>query len=141
MHPLRVLIVEDDPMIALDVEMTLLEAGCEVCGVAASETAAIDLADRTAPNLAVVDIKLSPGDGRSVATHLTRKFGTAVLFASASCDDLHALAVTGAVAYLPKPYKAALIPIALEAVRDIGDGLDPGPLPKGMVAIIPTRQR
>ena len=38
---LRVLIVEDDPFIAMDLEGVLSEAGCDVCGVATSEAEAL----------------------------------------------------------------------------------------------------
>ena len=62
-----VLIVEDDILIALDVEQSLLEAGFDVCGVATFEAEALELAERLRPDMAVVDISLGPGDGRVVA--------------------------------------------------------------------------
>ncbi|HLZ84680.1 MAG TPA: hypothetical protein VKQ54_14030, partial [Caulobacteraceae bacterium] len=70
MTPFRVLIVEDDPFIATDLEGALSAAGCEVCGVAASEGVALEMARATRPAFAVVDVHLSPGDGRVVAREL-----------------------------------------------------------------------
>ena len=58
-----VLIVEDDAFIATDVEHALIAAGYDVCGVAATEVEALQLAEQRAPELAVVDVKLAPGDG------------------------------------------------------------------------------
>ena len=69
----RVLIVEDDMLIALDVEHALREAGYDVCGVATSEAEALELAERLRPEMAVVDISLGPGDGRVVAKTLCRR--------------------------------------------------------------------
>jgi DNA-binding response OmpR family regulator len=131
----RVLIVEDDPLIALDVEQTLLAAGFDVCGVAASEADALALAERFRPELAIVDISLSPGDGRAVAKALCGAFATAVLFASGQCDEVESLLGTGAVACLPKPYDADLVPAALDVVRRMAQGERAGPLPDHMFAL------
>jgi DNA-binding response OmpR family regulator len=106
MYSPRVLIVEDEALVALDVEGALSEAGWEVCGVSGSESEALKLAEATRPPFAVVDVRLSPGGGRIVARELSRRFGTAVLLATAHCDDKADLARTGAVACLPKPYRA-----------------------------------
>ncbi len=77
-----ILIVEDDFLVALDVERQLTWAGYEVCGVAPSEAEALALAEKCRPDLAVVDISLDPGDGRNVARALSQKYGTAILFAT-----------------------------------------------------------
>jgi DNA-binding response OmpR family regulator len=127
-----VLIVEDEPFTALDMEQALEVAGWAVCGVAASEARALDLARQTRPEFAVVDIRLSPGDGRVVAGELTRCYGTSVLIASANCDDYADLARTGAMACLPKPYNPADIPAALVAMESMRCGRPPGAVPDHM---------
>jgi len=104
----RVLIVEDDCIIALDVEQELTAAGFEVRGGAASQAEALELAAELRPKLAVVDINLSPGDGRIVARILHDRFETAVLFATSECSEIKRLNGTGASACLPKPYSACL---------------------------------
>ncbi len=128
-----VLIVEDELLIALDVEQALLHAGYAVCGVASSETEALALADSLRPDLAVVDINLSPGDGRSVARALHEKYKTAVLFATSQCDDLTRR--MGALACLPKPYLADDVPAALKAVLDLSNGRPPEIYPDHMFAL------
>ena len=60
----RVLIVEDDPFIAMDLEGVLSEAGCDVCGVAASEAEALLMGEATRPSFAGVDVRLSRGETR-----------------------------------------------------------------------------
>ena len=130
----RVLIVEDDALIALDVREALLAAGYEVCGMATSEDEAIDEARRTHPDFAVVDVNLAPGDGRSVARALS-EVHTAVLFATGQCDDVRRLNGAGAIACLPKPYNAADVPRALRAVANLVEGRPPGPTPDAMFAL------
>ncbi len=131
----RVLIVEDDPLIALDVEDALTDAGYEVCGVADSQAQALWLADETHPDFAVVDIALSPGDGRVVARELFRLHHTEVLFATGQCNDVKHLTGSGALACLPKPYDATEVPEALQAIAKMRRGQPTGRLPDHMVAL------
>ena len=134
MAQFRVLIVEDDLLIAADVEETLHESGCDVCGVAASQEDALIIAESARPEFAVVDVELSPGDGRIVARELTVRYGTAVLFATGNSVDPTELARYGAGGCLPKPYDSRDVLPALAAVRDIRAGRSPGHLPGGMIA-------
>jgi two-component system, response regulator PdtaR len=135
MNSNQVLIVEDDCIIALDVEGELLAAGYEVCGIATSEAEALAMAGRTPPAFAVVDVSLSPGDGRRVAKELARRYGTITLFATGECADILALTGTGALGCLPKPYRAEDVPHALGAVDRLGHGKAPGRLPDKMFVV------
>lgn len=127
-----VLIVEDDLLVAMDIEDVLTRAGYTVCGVAASQAEALALAERTPPDFAVVDISLSPGDGRVVARELWRRHRTNVLFASGQCEEVRGLEHSGAIACLPKPYQAEIVPKALRAVAEIRAGHPPQRLPDNM---------
>ena len=131
----RVLIVEDDPLIALDVEQALIAAGYDVAGVASSEAEGLALAEALRPDLAVVDISLSPGDGRVVARTLWSEFKVAVLFATGQCDEVESMRGTGAIACLPKPYTSDLVPAALKAVVRLRSGDRDTPLPDHMIAL------
>jgi len=131
----RVLIVEDDILIALDVEQSLLEAGFDVCGVASSEAEALELAERLRPDMAVVDITLGPGDGRVVARTLSGAYATKVLFATGQCDEVEGLKGTGAIACLPKPYAAHLVPPALAAIERLAAGDTSEALPDHVVSL------
>ncbi|MDB5480557.1 MAG: response regulator receiver [Caulobacteraceae bacterium] len=135
MDPFRVLIVEDDAVISTDLEGVLEAAGCEVCGVAASERAALRMAEATHPPFAVVDVRLSPGDGRVVARELCDRYDTVVLLATAHIDHPEDLAATGAFGCLPKPYEMEDVFAALEVVRDLHDGRPVRRLPDHMVAL------
>jgi DNA-binding response OmpR family regulator len=131
----RVLIVEDDLLIALDVEQALRDAGFDVCGVASSEVEALELAERLRPEMAVVDISLGPGDGRVVAKTLCGAYAAKVLFATGQCDKVNGLKGTGAIACLPKTYQAHLVPPALVAVERLAAGDASEPLPDHMISL------
>jgi len=60
---LRVLVCEDDPVLALELETCIAECGAVTCGSAPSHDEAHRLAALTLPDLAIVDLHL--GDGRS----------------------------------------------------------------------------
>lgn len=135
MKTTRVLIVEDDSLIALDVELVLAAAGYDVCGVASSEAQALGLAAELRPDMAVVDISLSPGDGRVVAKTLCGAYATKVLFATGQCDEVAGLQGTGAVACLPKPYDAGILPSALQAINRLAAGQTEEALPDHMFAL------
>ena len=65
MNRLRVLVVEDDAMIAMLLAETLAELGHTVCAVASTEFEAVAAAHRDRPDLMIVDAGLSEGDGVS----------------------------------------------------------------------------
>jgi DNA-binding response OmpR family regulator len=131
----RVLIVEDDPFIAMHLEGVLSEAGCDICGVAGSESEALRMGEETRPSFAVVDVRLSPGDGRVVARTLHRDYDTAVLMATADSLEVDNLAATGALGCLPKPYSVDDVPAALKAIWELQQGRAVTRLPNQMFAL------
>jgi len=71
--PLRVLIVEDEPLLALDVEMMVADAGHTVIGEAASIHDIENMAPELAPDLAFVDMQLAEGSNGLDASALIRR--------------------------------------------------------------------
>ena len=55
----KVLIAEDDLMIADMIEEVLLDAGYEVCGIARTVAEAVALGHRHRPDLAIIDMRLA----------------------------------------------------------------------------------
>jgi len=82
----RVLIVEDDLMIADLIEDSVLAGGYEVCGIARTVAEAVDLGKRHQPDLAVIDVRLAQGVGTEIAGLLgsADKFG--ILYATGNVD-------------------------------------------------------
>jgi DNA-binding response OmpR family regulator len=76
---LRVLIVEDESLIALDIEAALLADGHQVVGIATNEREALELANEA--DLAFVDVKLTDGlSGPLIGKKLEKGFGVAVIY-------------------------------------------------------------
>ena len=106
----RVLIVEDEVLIALLIQDTLARAGAEVVGTASSAEEALGLAAASPPAFAFVDIKLKGGvDGIELARRLHERFGTEVVFLSGSKDpETRARAMAaGPRAFVGKPFRPA----------------------------------
>lgn len=68
--PLRVLIVEDNALLAAVTSRLLQELGCETLGPAPSVAAALELAGSTPPDIALIDVALPDGSGVEVAEQL-----------------------------------------------------------------------
>jgi DNA-binding NarL/FixJ family response regulator len=85
-RPIRILIVEDDYFVALELEHRLLAAGYEIVGIAATAEEALEKARSGSPDLAVMDIRLAgPRDGIEAATELVG-LGIPSIFATAHAD-------------------------------------------------------
>ena len=75
MRALRVLIIEDEALIALLFEEVLIEIGHKVCASERTQAGAIAVAARCQPDLIISDVNLHGGDGiQAVATILTSGF-------------------------------------------------------------------
>ena len=82
MKPLRILIVEDDAMIALLLDDVLREMGHEVCASEGDEAEAIEAAQRCNPDLMIVDENLGKGSGMAVVDAVLGSGAVAHLFVS-----------------------------------------------------------
>ena len=97
----RVLIVEDEILVALDLEDALVEAGYEIVGIAADRTEALSLAHEA--DVALIDLNLRDGPtGISIGMDLSDRFGVRVLFLTANPSSV-STGVAGAVGCLGKP--------------------------------------
>ena len=102
MNMLRVLVVEDDAMIAMLLAETLADLGHEVCAIAATEANAVAAAARDRPDLMIVDAGLSEGNGiTAVETILLMGFVPHVF---ATGDPLRVLALRPDAVVLQKPF-------------------------------------
>jgi DNA-binding response OmpR family regulator len=129
--PLKVIIVEDEALIALLVEDALLAAGYTPCGVASTEIEALRLLEVERPGFAVVDINLGTGGSGLVIGQELGARGVAVLYASGHCLELEAqMSRTGARACLRKPYSPDDMGPALDALALIHAGKLPRRLPE-----------
>ena len=105
---LRVVVVEDEALIRMDVVATLEEAGFEIVGEGADGEEAISLAKEHEPDLVVMDIKMPKLDGISAAEKIAElKIPVVLLTAFSQTELVSRAAEAGAMAYVTKPFKPA----------------------------------
>lgn len=120
-RPLRVMIVEDEAIIAMSIEWTLQELGAEVVGVAMSAAEAVSLATLHRPDCVTMDINIKGDrDGVSAAIELYEVLGIRVIFISAYGNDetKARAAAANPFAWLEKPVRAVSLKAALGVVLD-----------------------
>lgn len=120
----NVLIVEDEFLVALELEDILTDAGHTVVGIVPDQ-AAIHRLDKT-PEVALVDINLRDGpSGPTIARQLAERFGTIIVYVTANPGQIGQPAAT-ALGVVQKPFSqhAILAAIAL-AVNGKADALPP----------------
>ena len=84
----RALIVEDEIMIALDLEETMLALGFDSCGLAPSDRRARALAMSDQPDVVLMDVCLDGGrEGIETARWLREVCGASVVFVTANSDE------------------------------------------------------
>jgi two-component system, response regulator PdtaR len=130
-----VLIVEDDSMIADCLEEVLLDAGYEVCGIAATVAEGVRLGESHRPDLAVIDLRLADGEfGTDVAAALCPHGGVGVLYVTGNPDHNRMSQAEG-VGCLTKPYSPALLVAALRYVTARMTKIASPPVPVGLTLL------
>lgn len=110
----RLLIIEDDPLVAFDNERTLKHSGYDVVATVDSGEAAVGIIAAEQLDALVLDLALAGHmSGREVA-RLARDRGIAVLLVTGQCP---ADASDIALACLAKPHSASALVAALRAVE------------------------
>lgn len=106
MEKIRILIVEDEGLIARDIENMVNNAGYEVCGVASSGEESIEMANRTQPDLILMDIILrGKMDGVEAAEKIRERHNIPVIYLTAHTDEntLQRAKLTEPLGYTLKP--------------------------------------
>ncbi len=105
----RILIVEDEQLVAMDVEMQLSSFGYEIAGMADSGAETLRLVDETRPDLILMDINLRGSmNGVAIAAQLRRSgIATPILFVTAygSGEALRRAETVSFHGYITKPYR------------------------------------
>jgi CheY-like chemotaxis protein len=101
---LRVLVVEDESVIALSLKVQLEAIGCEVVGTARDADGAVELARSSCPDVVLMDLGLPGKSGIEATRAITAEMATQVILVTAYSDERvdRALAA-GACSVLTKP--------------------------------------
>jgi diguanylate cyclase (GGDEF)-like protein/PAS domain S-box-containing protein len=106
MEKTRILVVEDEGLIARDIENMVRNAGYEVCGVVSSGEEAVEEADKTEPDLILMDIILQGSmDGVEAAEKIRGRLNIPVIYLTAHTDEntLERAKLTEPLGYTLKP--------------------------------------
>ncbi|QTA92463.1 ATP-binding response regulator [Desulfonema magnum] len=104
----RILIVEDEYVIAENMQAKLEKEGYVVCGVAPSGKRAIQKAKTEKPDLVLMDIMLKgPMDGIEAANQIRKRFNIPIIYLTAFSDKemLDRAKITEPFGYLLKPFE------------------------------------
>ncbi len=104
----RLVVVEDEGVLALDLERSLSAAGYDVRGVASDAESALELVAQERPDLVLMDIRLQGSrDGIELAAELRARFDVRVVYLTANGDPrtIARAEHTEPTGYLLKPFK------------------------------------
>jgi len=104
-HPARLLVADDEHLVASGVAVNLRELGYEVIGPAADGDEAIELCRAHHPDMALLDIRMPKKDGLAAADVIFRRMGIPVMIFSAYSDPEYVTSGNrvGVFGYLLKP--------------------------------------
>jgi CheY-like chemotaxis protein len=123
-HVMRILIVEDESIIALNTEADLETAGHTVVGLAMTADEAVTLADRCQPDLVLMDIRLAKGNGVQAAQIIHSRWAIPSLFATSHVEH-SADTCRAALGCLRKPYDRRSLLRSIQIVEQLMNGLEP----------------
>lgn len=101
----HVLIIEDEPLVAMLIEDTLVDAGADTIEIAVTQQEAIDAAHARRPDFITSDVALIEGRGPAAVAAILRACGDIpVLFITATPEECEPCAPPGDV--LTKPFSS-----------------------------------
>ena len=122
MQEIRVLIVEDDPMVAhINKKFTEAVPGFAVAGIAGNGNEALLLLEKDKPDLIILDVYMPDIDGISVLSLLRKKeIPVDVIMVTAAGDTATVARIMrqGIIDYIVKPFKFERYRAALESYRE-----------------------
>lgn len=125
----RILIVEDEALVALQIEDVLVGAGFDVVGISDTMAGTLALVARDKPHLALCDIRLGAESGVDIAAMLKER-GVPSLFVSGNCATTEGTGV--GLGCLHKPFDKIRLLSAIAVARALLAGKKPPPLPANM---------
>jgi PAS domain S-box-containing protein len=108
MAQVRILVVEDESVVAKDIQWSLRSLGYNICGWASSGEEALEKVGSLKPDLVLMDIVLKGGiDGVEAAEHIRTNFDIPVVYLTAYADEhtLQRAKVTEPFGYILKPFE------------------------------------
>jgi CheY-like chemotaxis protein/DNA-directed RNA polymerase specialized sigma24 family protein len=113
----RILIIEDEPIIALDIATTVQQSGHTVVGIAATHRDAVALAEREGPELILADIQLADeSSGLEAVQEILRERYVPVVFITAFPERLLTGTRPEPTFLITKPFDAETLRVSISQV-------------------------
>ncbi|WP_420470922.1 response regulator [Brevundimonas sp. FT23042] len=125
----RILIIEDEALVAMELRFVLEDLGHDVIGTAADARSALNLVRENEVDLALVDIHLSDGaTGVELGRILAQEMGVTVLFMTAN-PGMVRNGVAGTIGVLSKPAEERAVQKAVDYAlrRRVGEPVEAAP--------------
>lgn len=130
-HKVKILIVEDEAIIAEDLRFSLVELGYEVVGVADGYNRAMEMIESHSPDFAILDIIIDgPRDGIALAADIREKYAFPFVFLTshADKDTVRRAKLVKPNGYLIKPFEQEDLYATIEiALSNFATGTDAEP--------------
>jgi two-component system, sensor histidine kinase and response regulator len=113
----RIVVVEDEPVIALDIQRRLTRLGYKVVAIAENAKTALEHVAQLQPDLILMDIRLrGESSGIEAAAQIQEQFHLPVIFLTAHTDEitLEQAKATRPFGYVIKPFETHDLSIAIE---------------------------
>jgi len=117
MPPAKIMVVEDEIVVAMELQTRLIALGYRVTGIVASGEDAVDLAEKTIPDLVLMDVKLAGEiDGIDAARDIRERHNIPVVYVTAHADHdtLQRAKLTYPLGYIVKPFSDSDLRASIE---------------------------
>jgi PAS domain S-box-containing protein/putative nucleotidyltransferase with HDIG domain len=117
MDKIRILIVEDESLVARDIENMVTSQGYEVCGVASTSEDALALTAESRPEIILMDVIIRGSlDGIALAEKIWDSYHIPIIYVTAYADEhtLKRAKITEPFGYILKPFDERELKIAIE---------------------------
>lgn len=130
---MKILIVEDEALVAINLQAVLEDRGHEVVDIADDETSAILAGARYRPDLALVDIRLARGDNGLAVAEQLHALGITVVFATGNCPGSRGEKLALGCLHKPLSDEQVIAGVQVaEVLRDPSRNIPAPPPPVGM---------
>ncbi|CAO3458985.1 response regulator [Azospirillum sp.] len=129
---MKILLVEDEVLIALEQQLYLESVGHDVIGPAVTAMEAVEMAEADKPDLALVDVHLGLGTNGIDAARGLNALGVPCLFITSFRDELKKDGPLTGIGCLPKPFTESGLLAAVDVARAVLAGETPRNVPQTM---------
>lgn len=108
MNKIKILIVEDEPVVALELKAEIEKLNCEVTGMVFTKNQVLSSIEQNEPDIILMDIKLGKNeDGINIAKQIHMTKNIPILYITAFSDDATMMRAfsTNPIGYIVKPFK------------------------------------